>query len=379
MKIIRGYCPSGEEALHTPGRFRSLRSFLVASLVALAASPVSAETAASRNPNVDSEDVKWATVRVNVPGHLSDAAIFIARDMGYFEQEKIRLEESRSTAPDSIPLLASGQLDVTGGAVSVGFLNALARGIPIKIVADKGSLRDGFSDYAALVVPPSAAGASTTDILRALKGKKVGSNCVACAMEYMVAGYLSAAGMTIDDIDLVPLSGPAQLLGVKNGSIAAAHMLEPAITQAIATGIGAPVLTPSEVGQNGAASAVLMYSAKFGSTDAARRFMRAYLRGARDYTKAFFAKDADMREKVINILLKSTTVKDRSLFDTMRYAYIDPNGEINIDSLNSQQAYYVSSNKLPKDKTIEFKGVVDTSFTDAAVSSLGRWEAAGGR
>src|ERR687885_649031 len=52
---------------------------------------------------------------------------------------------------DTVAPLAAGQLDVGGGAPSAGLGNALARGLNLKIVADKGSTPPGFG-YAGVVI-----------------------------------------------------------------------------------------------------------------------------------------------------------------------------------------------------------------------------------
>lgn len=315
-----------------------------------------------------------ATVRVNVPGHLSDAPIFIAKERGYFEEVGITLEESRSSAPDSIPLLASGQLDVTGGAVGVGFINSLASDVSVRIVADKGSLRDEFPDYGALVVPDEYRKETLAETLEGIKTQSIGANCLACTMQYNVEGYFAEAGVDSSGIDIVPLDGPGQLAALENGSIAAAHMLEPALSQALKQGIGEVVSSPSEVGQHEAQMAPLMYSEDFSqNTDVANRFMIAYLKGVRDYVDAFFSEgNAELRAELTEILMDNTEISDQALFDVLRYPYMDPDGRVNLESLELQQDYYLDAGLL--EDRFDLSKVVDTSFAEAAVDELGAHE-----
>ncbi len=80
-------------------------------------------------------------LRIGQVGGLSDAAIFIADDKGFFREQGIELEMARfNSAAQMVAPLATGQLDIGGGAPSVGLFNAIARGIPVKIVADKGNM-----------------------------------------------------------------------------------------------------------------------------------------------------------------------------------------------------------------------------------------------
>ena len=77
------------------------------------------------------------TVRVGIAQAASDAPFFIADKKGYFAEEGIRVDYTVLT--DMVPSLATGQLDVGGVSNSAGLFNAAARGLDIRIVADKGS------------------------------------------------------------------------------------------------------------------------------------------------------------------------------------------------------------------------------------------------
>ena len=70
---------------------------------------------------------------------ISDAAFFIAERNGYFKEQGLTVKVINfDSGPKMIAPLGSGQLDIAAGATSAGLLNAAARGIDIKIVADKG-------------------------------------------------------------------------------------------------------------------------------------------------------------------------------------------------------------------------------------------------
>src|SRR3712207_4299074 len=98
------------------------------------------------------ESGESATVRVGTAQSASDAAIYIADKKGYFEEQGIHLEliPFRSAA-ETVPSLGSGDLDVGGGSPSAGMYNAVARGLDLKNVADKGSHPPG-QGYSALLV-----------------------------------------------------------------------------------------------------------------------------------------------------------------------------------------------------------------------------------
>jgi NitT/TauT family transport system substrate-binding protein len=99
-----------------------------------ATSPTAAVAGTAPTPKASGGSTKVALGQV---GGLSDAAFFIAAEKGYFREQGIELEVSRfASAAQMVAPLGAGQLDVGGGAPSAGLLNAMAREVPLKIVAD---------------------------------------------------------------------------------------------------------------------------------------------------------------------------------------------------------------------------------------------------
>src|SRR5437879_13089487 len=92
------------------------------------------------------------TLRVGLVAAVSHAGFFVPMERGYFAEQGLAIEfvPFRSAA-DMIAPLGVGQLDIGGGAVSAGLFNAMARGVDLRIVADKGTIRTGQS-YEALII-----------------------------------------------------------------------------------------------------------------------------------------------------------------------------------------------------------------------------------
>src|SRR5215813_13812435 len=116
--------------------------FFLAAL-AIAGSPAAAQTA-PLNPRV--------AIKVGAIGAVSDAGIFIAQEKGYFTDEGLDVElVSFKAAPQILPAIATGEVQVSGSAVTPALFNAFARGIGMKLVADKGQVAKGFG-FAAIVI-----------------------------------------------------------------------------------------------------------------------------------------------------------------------------------------------------------------------------------
>src|SRR5499426_3890526 len=77
-------------------------------------------------------------VAVGTGGSASDAPFYIAYDQGYFKDEGLDVD---------LIVLDSGAkviAPVGSGALSVGFWNALLRGVKFRIVADRGHAEAGY-------------------------------------------------------------------------------------------------------------------------------------------------------------------------------------------------------------------------------------------
>src|SRR5437868_3372150 len=86
-----------------------------------------------------------AEVSVGTASSISDGPIYIAENKGYFREEGLNVKTVEFTsATYMVAPLGAGQLDVGGGAPSAGLYNAVARGIKLKIVADKASSQPGY-------------------------------------------------------------------------------------------------------------------------------------------------------------------------------------------------------------------------------------------
>src|SRR5713226_7120323 len=84
-------------------------------------------------------------VVVGTGGSASDAPFYIAYDRGFFKDERLDVDLIvLDSGAKVIAPLGTGELDVGSGALSVGFWNALVRGVKFRIVADRGHTETGY-------------------------------------------------------------------------------------------------------------------------------------------------------------------------------------------------------------------------------------------
>ena len=83
-------------------------------------------------------------VTVGTANSATDIAVYVAEKKGFFREEGLDVSYiAFDSAAKMIAPFASGDLDVGGGGTSAGLYNAVARGIDIKIVADKNHTPPG--------------------------------------------------------------------------------------------------------------------------------------------------------------------------------------------------------------------------------------------
>ena len=309
-------------------------------------------------------------LQVGLVGGISDAAFYIANDKGYFKEQAIEFEINRfDSAARMVAPLGTGQLDVGGGAPSAGLLNAIAREVPLKVVADKGNMDPGHG-YEAIVVRKGLSG--VTGSAADLKGKTVAISAKDISPEVTLSTFLKTGGLTIKDINLVTMSHADMVTALANGSIDAGLPIEPFVAEAVAKGVATIWKRDDEIAPRQQV-AVVLYGPKFvENRDLARRFMLAYIKGARYYNDAFDKKDAAKRKEVVGILVRNTAVKDADLYTKMVMPGIDPNGRVNLESLADQQDYFLA--KGSQKTRLELKQVVDMQYAEWAVQKLGPYK-----
>jgi NitT/TauT family transport system substrate-binding protein len=308
-------------------------------------------------------------LRFGSPQAVSDAGVFIARERGYFREQGLAVDVlAFQSGPDTIPALASGELETAGGTISIALLNAVERGIAIKMVADKGTSRPGF-EYNQVVVRPDLLGGAVRDVAD-LRGRRIAVASLRSGAESLVAHVLARGGVGIGEVDLTPLSFPDMVVALGNRAVDGANMTEPAQSAAVERGVAATW----EPGASSAAfggvyqAAEIVISGQFAAqTDLARRFVIAYLRGVRTYNDAFVKGEG--RAEVVQILTKNTSVKDPAAYDRMAMAGLDPDGLIVRQSLQLDMDYFRQMGYYSGPITLD--DLIDTSYAVQAVQQLG--------
>lgn len=315
------------------------------------------------------------TVKVGTTNLSSDIGLFLAEKRGYFKDEGLKVElipfdaGAKMVAP-----LGAGDLDAGAGAASAGLYNAVNRGLKLKMVADKGTNIVGYS-YKALMVRKDLIESGAFKSLADLKGKKVAIIANGAADESVINQALKKAGLKDDDIEKVFLPFPQHLTAFANKAIDASISAEPGVTAMVRNNaavrfVGLDDFYPVQQ------TAMLLINGKFAEDrKTVTAFLKAYLRGVRDYAGTL--KDGKITgpgaDAMIKDIAEMTGIKDITLLHQMVPVFIDPDGQINRASVETDLAYFKSRGLVAGD--ISTEGVIDLSFVNELKPVLGPFKA----
>lgn len=313
---------------------------------------------------------KRAKVIIAEDGAASGAGFYIAQEKGYFEDYNIEVEFAQfANSDDMLPALAAGEVDIAGGVSTASFFNAIAQGIDVKIIADKGHNVPGKSYFTFVI------GNHMVDEIKEysdFKGKKIAVSSRNSIDGYIYEEMLKHAGLTEDDVEFVLMGDFGSMLGaIDGGTIDAALNIEPLIAQGVDKGFHVRFGDATDYAPE-SQIAMVLGSPQFMSEeqDVSLRFMSAYLKGVRDYNDAFI-KDIG-KDAVVDIMTKHTALKDPALWDKVNVTGLDPDGKMFIDDIKKQYDTYKANGAIRGD--VDLNKAIDTSITEKAVETIGEYE-----
>jgi len=315
------------------------------------------------------------TVNVGINNSGSDAPILIADEKGYFSDAGLEVEliEFKSGG-QMVPAIGSGQIDAGAGSPGAGLYNAIGGGLDIRIVADKATMVPGHA-YMPLMVRKDLVDSGQVQGVGDLRGLTVAQSSEGSTASATLGAILGTAGLAYEDVTLESLGFPEHVAALQNGSVDASLLVEPFATVAEEQGAAVRFFDPSEV-YSGQQVAVLLYNGAFaGEGAAATCFMEAYLRGARDYYKAVEPGSwTGENAEALSELIAQRIGLDVELYRKAVPHYVDPNGEVQVESLKRDYEFFQQHGWIEADADVNVEELVDPSFADSVVQKLGEIE-----
>jgi NitT/TauT family transport system substrate-binding protein len=306
------------------------------------------------------------TVRLQLVRALAQAPYYIAVAKDYFAKEGVTVDATNvRSALDTIAPLATGQLDVSFGAAVAGFFNAAHQNFDLRVVASLGYQGPVMATQP--LIRKSLWDDGSIRSGKDLRGRKVAVNAPGDITEYYLALMAKKYGMTLKDIDVVPLGFAEQFVAFKNGAIDAGFLPEPLSTTAQMADTA--VLDADDAGiAAGSITTFAFFGTKFmhDRPDVALAFLRALVRGARD-AQGPYLKD----EATATSIARQTELKLEAVERSTPYA-VDPNLDIARfePSLRDQERVHREDGRLNYQGELSFDSVIDPSLVRKAAASI---------
>lgn len=300
----------------------------------------------------------------------SSAPLFIGIEKGFFAEEGIEANATWFDAAQPIAVAtASGSVDVGATGITASLYNMVAGGQKLVIVADKGREQAGYSS-SALLFPSD----SPLNSIEDLKGKKVGITQTGSTYHYMAGRLLENHGLTLQDIELIPLNNIKGLMeALKSKQVDAVLLNEPNISTVVEEGYGKVV---AQIGDemDYQTSGIFFSPALAENKDAAQRFLRAYIKSSRYYYDAVLNKEngevvpGENYEEVVNIIAQYTDQEPNMIKKGM--PYMDRDGKLLESDIKTQVEWYAKEKLI--DQVIDTTEIVNTQLLEDALQSLGK-------
>jgi NitT/TauT family transport system substrate-binding protein len=301
----------------------------------------------------------------------ADVGVFLGIEKGYYKEQGLEIDMQRMTsAADAIALLATDKLDVGSGSATPGLFNALKRGLPIQIVAEKSAVRPIGPDTNTAGSGSLLVRADLKDQVRTmadLKGKRIGvNNLQSTTLNYVMRG-ISKGGLGKDDVVFVEMPFNQFIPALEKKAVDAVMVYPPLVQtiegkMKIAYSMHDSDLQRTSVND---ATNIMMFSPGFAKTDAAKRFMVAHLKAQREYMRLV---QTGQPQEVCRIVNKYSPAMPADCAG-VSFTGVDPNGVINVESLERYQKEWMDWGVMKEPADI--RKSVNTEFVRNAVTVLG--------
>lgn len=308
-------------------------------------------------------------VRFAFTPRLTQAPVYIAQEKGLFKQEGLDVELvlTRGASTEILPLFVRGDVDVAMIGPSAAIFNAVAEGIAFQIVADGGRIDPASGgDLYVLLVRKDLWDGGKFRTLADLKGKTIGFGARGTTLAVMMYRALEQAGLRESDVTIKWLTNPADMTAaLVNKAVDANAMMVPTHLPLVDNGT-AVVWKEGRDLAPGLQGLTLVYGERFlrGHPDAARRFLRAYLRAVRWYLEELRGKN----EELITLSAKWTKM-DPATIRKASWPYFSPNGHPNVEDIEKQQELWRRLG-LVKNR-VDLARVVDGAILAEVLKDLG--------
>jgi ABC-type nitrate/sulfonate/bicarbonate transport system substrate-binding protein len=198
---------------------------------------------------------------------------------------------------------------------------------------------------ATLLVRTDLMDGGTVTKLADLRGKRVSLNIEGSALDYALRRSFLHEGIRLEELDLQRLANSDLGPALANGAVDAGAVSDPLPLER--AGLARRLVKSRDViGPNIAAVMAAGPSMLAKGDDVIVRYLKGYLKGMRDYQSAVLPDGRITDAAIVDILSRWTRIAPDTVMQTTLAEQV-PNGAMDLDDLNANQAYWVSEGLVP--------------------------------
>jgi NitT/TauT family transport system substrate-binding protein len=309
---------------------------------------------------------KTEKVTLGASPSLGIATSLQAQGGGYYDAEKLDVDSSAfNTGQDVIALVGRGQLDAALVGFSANLFSAIDQGVDVRVVSSNGRQTAEHPSTAVYVRSDLIKDGTVKDISD-LKGLKFGfPGSVGSAGSYYSGLVLKEGGLSLDDVEQVPLAPADTQTAFQTKSIDAALAVSPFTTALDSSGVAQSIDSHGVLADQDVVGLVLGPNLLDKRPEVGCALLRANVEAARKELAPGYSKDPEVVQRFVDL----ADFPKELVQGTPEYVY-DNTLAVNEQTIKDMQEVFIDQGALPLKAPLAYDKVVDTSFHEAMVASL---------
>lgn len=305
------------------------------------------------------------TIKVGLLKTVGAGPIFIAQEKGYFATEGLEIQDVVFDSAEPIAVaVVSVSVDIGATGLTAGFYTLAGQGA-LKMLASESFERAGFQGQAVLVSNHAWEGGlkAFTD----WPGHSVAISQVGGAPHYSLGLLEEKFRIDAKTVRVLPLQSNANRIAAVTGGTAATAIIP--VTYAMPSVQHGDAKLLGWVGDNTPWQVAAVFTSTKATNERAdmlKRFLRASLRGVKDYCDAFIGPDQKLRfgptaPEILAIIAKYTGQKEADI--KLGITYLDPQARIDVKDIEHQIAWFHAQGMVKGD--FDANAVIDRRYAIA--------------
>ena len=305
------------------------------------------------------------TIKVGLLKTVGAGPIFIAQEKGYFAAENLTVEDVVFDSAEPVAVATvSGSIDIGATGLTAGFYQLAGQGA-LKMIASESFERQGFQGQAVLVSNRAWEGGlkAFTD----WPGHSVAISQVGGAPHYSLGLLEEKFAIDPKSVRVLPLQSNANRIAAVTGGTADTAIIP--VTYAMPSIQRGDARLLGWVGDNTPWQVAAVFTSTKATNergDMLKRFLRASLRGVKDYCAAFIGPDQKLAfgptaPEILAIIAKYTGQKDADI--KLGITYLDPEARIDVTDIGHQIAWFRAQAMVKGD--FDANAVIDRRYAIA--------------